>query len=284
MPAETPDYLMLPDGSRLAYHATPARESDDATPGVVFLGGFMSDMTGDKATSLEAWARRTGRAYLRLDYSGHGRSDGAFRDGTLGRWLDDAARIVIHCGTTVAGLSGPLVLVGSSMGGWLMVRLAQRLAAAGGTQRIAGLVGIAAAPDFTEDLLPERLGAAVMAAVMRDGIVEMPTPYSDRPYTITRRLIEEARDHLLLRGPVALDLPVRLLHGTADRDVPWRQSQKLMAVLTGDDVTLTLVKDGDHRLSTPRDLERLRRTVATLCDEIAAKAQPSVSSAASPAR
>jgi pimeloyl-ACP methyl ester carboxylesterase len=270
MTASSPDYLTLPDGGRLAFHAVPARRADTAEPGVVFLGGFMSDMTGDKATSLHAWAVRSGRAFLRLDYSGHGQSDGAFRDGTIGRWVDDAHAVLAHCRGRVAGLDGGLVLVGSSMGAWVMIRLAQRLRAEGGRQRAAGLVGIAAAPDFTEDLLPHRLGAEAMTAIDRDGLIEMPTVYSDRPYTVTRRLLEEARDQLVLRGPIDLDLPVRLLHGIEDRDVPWTQSQTLMQALTGDDVTLTLVKGGDHRLSTPRDLARLAATVEALCDGIAA--------------
>jgi pimeloyl-ACP methyl ester carboxylesterase len=235
---------------------------------VVFLGGFMSNMTGDKATSLERWAQSTGHAFLRLDYSGHGESDGAFRDGTLGRWIADAQAVIAHCAVETAGLGGRLVLVGSSMGGWVMVRLAQIMAQTGGRPQIAGLVGIAAAPDFTEDLMPKRLGADVMATIARDGLIEMPTPYSDRPYVVTRQLLEDGRHHLVLRAPVDLAMPVRLLHGTADRDVPWTQSQKLLERLTGDDVTLTLIRDGDHRLSTPRDLDRLRHTVETLCAQI----------------
>lgn len=270
MTASSPEYLTLPDGDRLAFHATPAHRADTAEPGIVFLGGFMSDMTGDKATTLHAWAVRSGRAFLRLDYSGHGQSDGAFRDGTVGRWVDDAHAVLAHCRDRVAGLDGGLVLVGSSMGAWIMVRLAQRLRTGDGTQRAVGLVGIAAAPDFTEDLLPARLGRDAMAAIARDGLIEMPTAYSDRPYTVTRRLLEEARKQLVLRGPIDLDLPVRLLHGTEDRDVPWTQSQKLMQAFAGDDVTLTLVKGGDHRLSTPRDLARLVATVEALCDGIAA--------------
>ncbi len=270
MNATPADHLTLPDGDRLAFRATPARRASDSIPGVVFLGGFMSDMTGDKATTLETWASQSGHAFLRFDYSGHGASDGAFRDGTLGRWIDDARRVTAHCGAHVAGLGGKLVLVGSSMGGWVMVRLAQQLRAGGGTQRVAGLVGIAAAPDFTEDLMPARLGPDAMAAIARDGLIEMPTEYGDEPYIVTRRLVEEARDHLVLRGPIDLDLPVRLLHGTADPDVPWTQSHKLMQALTGNDVTLTLIKDGGHRLSTPRDLTRMVSTVAALCDEIAA--------------
>lgn len=272
---ETPiDYLTLPDGSRLAFHATPARRPDDAAPGVVFLGGFMSDMTGDKATTLETWAQQTGHAFLRLDYSGHGASDGEFRDGTLGRWIDDAFRIIAHCGARVAGFGTGLVLVGSSMGGWVMLRLAQRMKRDGRAQQAVGLVGIAAAPDFTEDLLPSRLGPEAMATITRDGLIEMPSAYSDAPYIVTRRLIEEARDHLVLRTPLDLGIPVRLLHGTADPDVPWTQSKKLLDALAGNDATLTLVKDGDHRLSGPRDLDRLVTTVAGLSAQIARSRSP----------
>ena len=272
MSAATPAYLTRPDGQRLAYHALPARRADAAEPGIVFLGGFMSDMTGHKATSLHVWAQRSGRAFLRLDYSGHGQSDGAFRDGTLGRWIDDAHAVLAHCGDGITGLGGRLVLVGSSMGGWVMVRLAQRLRAAGTAQQAAGLVGIAAAPDFTEDLLPARLGPEAMATIARDGLIAMPTAYSDTPYIVTQTLIDEARGQLVLRGPIDLDLPVRLLHGSADADVPWTQSQKLMQAFTGDDVTLTLVRNGDHRLSTPRELARLTATVEMLCTDIAAAA------------
>lgn len=269
MTATSPEFLSLSDGSRLAFHASPAHQVEPAKPGVVFLGGFMSDMTGDKATTLHAWAQRTGHAFLRLDYSGHGQSDGAFRDGTLGRWIDDARRVVIHCGEHITGLDGQLVLVGSSMGGWVMVRLAQFLRASGGAQQAAGLVGIASAPDFTTDLLPQRLGADVLAIIERDGLIELPSDYDDMPYTVTRQLIAEARNHLVLRDPIALDLPVRLLHGTADSDVPWTQSEKLMHAFGSDDVTLTLIKDGDHRLSAPRDLARLVQTVERLCADIA---------------
>jgi pimeloyl-ACP methyl ester carboxylesterase len=272
MPDDAPEFLTLADGSRLAYYASPSRNSGGTIPGVVFLGGFMSDMSGIKATTLHDWAVRTGHAFLRLDYSGHGLSDGAFRDGTLGGWIDDAWRIIRHAGQSVPGLGGPLVLVGSSMGGWIMVRLAQRFAAEGDPQRAVGLVGIAAAPDFTADLLPERLGIAAMATIARDGFIELPSAYSDAPYTVTQRLIDEARAHLVLGGSIALDMPVRLIHGDADPDVPWTQSQKLMAVLASDDVTLTLVKDGDHRLSSPRDLERLTATVAALCASATASA------------
>ena len=272
------------DGTALAYCATPVQASDTDTPivrapGVVFLGGFMSDMTGQKATVLEAWARATGRAFLRLDYSGHGASGGAFRDGTIGRWRDDALTVIRHAGTTVPGLDGNLVLVGSSMGGWIVTLVAKALNGdAAGTQNAAGLVTIAAAADFTEDLLPAHLGPAALAQIAETGSFEAPSEYADGPYLITGALLEEGRNHLVLRAPLELDMPVRLIHGTADPDVPWAQSQKLMDALTSDDVELILIKDGDHRLSEPDDLARMVGVVERLCDQLSA------SSAASPAR
>jgi len=256
-------YIAAADGVKLAYYATPARQGTTA-PAVVFLGGFMSDMTGHKATTLEAWAQRYGCAFLRLDYSGHGLSEGAFADGTVGRWADDALAVIGHAGATIAGLSGPLVLVGSSMGGWIMILVALALQRAGGRQRAAGLVGIAAAADFTVDLLPARLGTEAMAQIAERGFYSAPSAYSEQPYLITRALVEDGKRQAVLGAPIALDVPVRLIHGAADPDVPWQQSQKLMQALNSDDVTLVLVKDGDHRLSGPRDLARLVAVVEDL--------------------
>ncbi|MDA0785749.1 MAG: alpha/beta fold hydrolase [Proteobacteria bacterium] len=275
------------DGTALAYCATPAQAPEgnsplarglSQAPGVVFLGGFMSDMTGQKATVLEAWTRATGRAFLRLDYAGHGASGGAFRDGTIGRWRDDALTVIRHAGQTVPGLGGDLVLVGSSMGGWIATLVAKALTDEAGVQNIAGLVTIAAAADFTEDLLPARLGTEALAQIAETGIFEAPSKYADAPYVITGALLEEGRNHLVLIKPLALNIPVRLIHGTADPDVPWAQSQKLMDVLTSGDVELILIKNGDHRLSEPRDLARMIGVVGRLCDQVSA------SSAASPAR
>ncbi len=268
-----PEFINAEDGTPLAYVATPAARAG-AGPGVVFLGGFMSDMTGQKATVLEDWARATGRGFLRLDYSGHGMSGGAFRDGTIGRWLSDAVTVIRHASATVSGLGGDLVLVGSSMGGWIAVLAAMEI----GGQKVAGIVTIAAAADFTEDLLPMRLGPDTLATIEAEGVFEAPSQYSDQPYVITRDLLEDGRNHLVLSGPIALDIPARLIHGTADPDVPWTQSQKLMGALTSRDVELILVKDGDHRLSEPHDLDRLTRVVERLCLQI------SDNSAASPAR
>ena len=268
-----PEFINAEDGIPLAYVATPAACAG-AGPGVVFLGGFMSDMTGQKATVLEDWARATGRAFLRLDYSGHGMSGGAFRNGTIGRWLSDAVTVIRHASATVSGLGGDLVLVGSSMGGWIAVLAAMEIVG----QKVAGIVTIAAAADFTDDLLPMRLGPDTLATIEAEGVFEAPSQYSDQPYVITRDLLEDGRNHLVLSGPIALDIPARLIHGTADPDVPWTQSKKLMGALTSRDVELILVKDGDHRLSEPHDLDRLIRVVECLCLQI------SDNSAASPAR
>ena len=241
--------LDRPGGHTLAYHATPG-----LSPGVVFLGGFMSDMTGAKAMALEDFCRAQGRAYLRFDYLGHGRSSGAFADGTIGRWAGDAVAALD------ALTEGPQVLVGSSMGGWIML-----LAALARPERVRGLVGVAAAPDFTEDMLWDRFDDARRAALMRDGLVHLPSDYGEESYPISRTLIEEARDHLLLRGAIPITCPVRLLQGMADGDVPWRTALALADRLAGDDVEVTLIKAGDHRQSAPGDLERLCRAVDTVC-------------------
>ncbi|MEP4377743.1 MAG: alpha/beta fold hydrolase [Alphaproteobacteria bacterium] len=275
------------DGTALAYCATPVQapvadtpitQAPGPRPGVVFLGGFMSDMTGQKATVLEAWARASGHAFLRLDYSGHGASGGAFRDGTIGRWRDDALAVIRHAGHTVPGLGGDLVLVGSSMGGWIATLVAKALIEQTDAQNVAGLVTVAAAADFTEDLLPARLGPEALAQIAATGSFEAPSEYAEDPYVITGALLDEGRNHLVLKAPLALDIPVRLIHGTADPDVPWTQSQNLMDALTSDDVELILIKDGDHRLSEPRDLARMIGVVERLCDQL------SDNSAASPVR
>ncbi len=243
-----PQYLDAPDGATIAYHSLAGK-----SPGVIFCGGFHSDMTGTKATALDAACRRNGRAYVRFDYLGHGDSSGDFADGTIGRWRDDALAVL----DSVA--QGPQILVGSSMGGWIAV-----LAALARPDRIAGLVGVAAAPDFTEDLMWQRFPQEIRDQIMTQGTYFRPSAYDDGPYPITRRLIEEGRNHLVLREPIALDLPVRLIHGMADLDVPWQQSLNLAEALTGSDVILELVKHGDHRLSKPDDLARLVATIEDL--------------------
>jgi pimeloyl-ACP methyl ester carboxylesterase len=234
-------------GARLAYVAHPG-----AGPTVVFLGGYASDMTGTKATYLDEWCRARGQAFLRFDYQGHGQSSGRLVDGTIGAWRDDALATIREC------TAGPLLLVGSSMGAWVMV-----LAALAIPDRIHALVGIAAAPDFTEDLLWARLDDGQRAALRRDGVLHLPSSYGE-PLAFTWRLVEDGRHHLVLRAPVALPVPVRLLHGTQDLDVPWETSRRLAEAIRSPDVTLTLVKDADHRLSEPRDLSRLGAVIASL--------------------
>jgi pimeloyl-ACP methyl ester carboxylesterase len=246
------EYLTRSDGNRLAYVHTPG----DA-PGVLFCGGFMSDMNGTKAQALETTCRHMNRAFTRFDYLGHGRSSGEFTAGTIGRWADDA--------TAVLDLFDPEphVIVGSSMGGWIMllVALARR-------ERVAGLVGIAAAPDFTEKLMWLGYDKETRETLRRDGMYLEPSIYGEEPYPITLKLIVEGRDHLLLDAPIPVACPVRLLHGMQDPDVPWRHSLALAEALLSADVRTSFIKDGDHRLSRDQDIALICQTVAELCEQI----------------
>ncbi len=237
-------FITTPQGRHIACHRTPGRE-----PGVVFLGGFRSDMTGSKALHLQAWAEATGRAFLRFDYSGHGASRGSFEELALSDWREDAAALI--------GLltEGPQVLVGSSMGGWIALLLARDL-----PERVAGLVGIAAAPDFTERMW-EEMTPADRSTLLETGVFHRPSDYSDEPYPITRRLIEDGRQNLVLQGPLHLPIPVRLLQGTADVDVPTPVALGLLDHISSPDLRLTLVKDADHRFSSPACLELITRMV-----------------------
>ena len=239
---DTPAMLTTPQDRRIAYHRTSG-----TGPGVLFLGGFRSDMTGTKGLFLQSRAEATGRAFVRFDYSGHGASSGRFADLTVSDWLADAIAVL----DTLT--EGPQVLVGSSMGGWIALLLARAR-----PDRIAGLVGIAAAPDFTEDLMWDRWDAATRARLIADGRLEEPTDYAPEPYVITRALIEDGRQNIVLRAPLALPFPVRLLHGTADTDVPIDHALKLLRHATGSDIRLTLVKDADHRMSDPGSLTLIR--------------------------
>lgn len=245
--------LAGPGGASLAYARVPARRTD--LPGVVFCGGFRSDMGGIKARRLEAFCAARGQGYVRFDYRGHGASGGAFADGTIGGWRDDALAILDHV------TEGPQILVGSSMGAWIAL-----LAALARPGRVAGLVGVAAAVDCTEDLVWARLDGAQRAALLGDGVLLRPSAYDTEPYPFTRALVEEGRRHLLLRGAIRFDRPVRLLHGMADPDVPWAQSRRLLEALTGGDARLVLIKDGDHRLSREADLVLIEAAVAELSD------------------
>jgi len=239
-----PQFFDTPAGRRLAYAKTEGQG-----PGIVFLSGLKSDMEGTKAVHLEAWARAQGRAFLRFDYSGHGQSSGHFEEGCIGDWAEDARAIV------EALTDGPQILVGSSMGGWISLILARKM-----PERLAGLVGIAAAPDFTEDGMWAAFSDAQKAELLNTGRVALPSDY-DEPYIITRRLIEDGRDHLVLRAPLALPVPTRFLQGTADSDVPQEVALRLLGHAEGPDMRLTLVKGADHRFSTPDCLALIETTL-----------------------
>ena len=246
-------HLEREDGAMIAYRHTPGKG-----PGVMFLTGFKSDMQGGKAVALEAFCVERGHAFTRFDYFGHGESSGAFVDGTIGRWADDAVTVLDRV------TDGPQILVGSSMGGWIML-----LAALQRPKRVQGLVGIAAAPDFTRDLIPARLTPAQLKDLDTQGYCDIPNCYDDQePYRIPKTLLDEGDNHLLLTGEIALDVPVRLIHGMRDEDVPWQTAHTVMDRLRSDDVEIQFVKNGDHRLSEPHDIARLTRTVGALLEMV----------------
>ncbi len=238
--------------------AIAVRAQSGAAPGLLWLGGYKSDMKGTKARALADWAAREGRACVRFDYSGHGESEGAFTDGTIGRWLAESLAVFDAC------CRGPQLLVGSSMGGWIALLLVRALRRRGqtGPASLAGLVLIAPAVDFTEELMWKRFTPEIKRELEDKGIWARPSQYSTEPYLVTRQLIEEGRNHLLLGGMIETGCPVRIVQGVEDPDVPWQHAKALVARLACDDVVLTLVKDGDHRLSRPEDIERLVRAVA----------------------
>ncbi len=251
-PAEAAAILPRPGGASIAY-----RKTAGTSPGVIFMGGFNSDMTGTKACALEAACRREGRGFIRFDYSGHGESSGAFADGTIGGWTDDAIAVLDQVS------DAKQVLVGSSMGGWIMLLVA--LARPG---RVAGLVGIASAPDFTEELMWRRFDDDIRHDLQRTGVYRRPSEYDDDPYPITMKLIEDGRRHLLLERPIAIHCPVRLLRGMKDVDVPWTTAPRIAEELLAEDVRVMVIKDGDHRLSRDQDILRLCVTVEELCREL----------------
>jgi pimeloyl-ACP methyl ester carboxylesterase len=244
--------------------AIAVRAAPGTTPGLVWLGGFKSDMQGTKAAALAEFAAKNGRAMLRFDYSGHGESKGEFTDGTIGRWLEESVAVFNAC------CRGPQVLIGSSMGGWIALLLARELRrsatqgmqAASQTANLAGMVLIAPAVDFTEVLMWNKFSPEVRQEIETRGFWLRPSQYDIAPYPITRRLIEEGRKHRLLGGLIETGCPVRILQGVEDPDVPWGHAVELVARLAQDDVVLTLVKDGDHRLSRPEDIERLLAAIA----------------------
>jgi hypothetical protein len=244
---ETTGRLDRGNGTELAWARLPGEG-----PTVVFLPGFRSDMNGDKAANLASFCAERGVGMLRFDYSGHGASTGDFLDGTIGAWAADALAAIDALTT------GPLIVVGSSMGGWIAL-----LTAVARPARIAAVVGIAAAPDFTQRLMWDAMAPSERATLQRDGVLYVPSQYGD-PTPITRALIEDGANHLVLTGRIPIQCPVRLLHGQADPDVPWELALRIAEQVETPDVRVILVKDGDHRLSRPSDLAVLRRTVAAL--------------------
>jgi len=254
-PKTTQKILTRGDGATIAY----CGESGGTPPGILFLGGFRSDMSGTKASALAAHCRDIDQPYLRFDYFGHGASSGDFRAGTIGRWLEDTLEVFDQL------TEGPQILVGSSMGCWIAV-----LAALARPARLAGLVGIAGAPDFTEELIWGRLDEDQRRRLLAEGELTHDSAYEPDPIAFTRGLIEEGRRHLVLRAPIDLSCPVRLLHGMADPDVPYATSLRLAERLAGIEVVVELIEGGDHRLSRAGDLARLTRAI----DDLSARARP----------
>src|SRR5882762_10162176 len=234
------------------------RAREGASPGLIWLGGFNSDMQGTKALALDAWAAERKRACVRFDYSGHGESKGAFIDGTIGRWLEESVAVFERF------CAGPQVVIGSSMGGWMALLLAREIARRGiSGASLAGLVLIAPAPDFTEALMWNGFSPEIRREIETRGVWLRPSQYGE-PYPITRALIEEGRNHLLLGSAIEVGCPVRILQGAQDPDVPWRHAFALAHRLPSDDVVLTVIRDGDHRLSRPQDIARMIAAVAEI--------------------
>ncbi len=255
----TASYLTLKDGARLAYHKF-APDSPSVDYGITFLPGYKSDMEGSKALFLQEFCTKHAIPYLRFDYQGHGQSSGKFEDGTISSWTDDTIAILDEL------IEQPQLLIGSSMGGWIML-----LAALARPEKIHALLGIAAAPDFTEDLMWQQFDEEAKNILMQQGVYHLPSEYCNdpscepEPYPITRALIEDGRSHLLLKQPsIPIECPVRLLHGMQDQDVPWQVATNLMNKLESNDVSLTLLKDGAHRMSEPPHLQQLARIVSDL--------------------
>jgi len=251
-----PEHRTLPVGAGAQSRDIAVLARPGKGPGVLFLGGFMSDMMGSKAEALDQWAATSGRALTRFDYSGHGQSGGDFADGTITRWLEEARAVLDP-------LPGPQILVGSSMGGWIALLLAQEMMASA-PGRIAGLVLLAPAVDMTRDLILARMTPAERAEMEATGALKQPSAYSDQPYLITRKLIEDGEAHLLGHRPIALGAPVHIIQGVLDDEVPWQVAIDLVAQLAQDDVVLTVIKDAGHRLSRPEDLQKLIAAVEAI--------------------
>src|SRR5712672_1589190 len=246
---QEPTFIEVGEGSGARRIAVRARAGSG--PGLFWLGGFNSDMRGTKALALDAWAAEHGRACIRFDYSGHGESGGAFIDGTIGRWLEESVAVFEQF------CSGPQVVIGSSMGGWIALLLAREIARRPQSRAsLAGLVLIAPAPDFTEQLMWNGFSPEIQREIQTNGVWLRPSQYGE-PYPITRALIEEGRNHLLLGSAIDVGCPVRILQGAQDPDVPWQHAFALAHRLPSDDVVLTMIQDGDHRLSRPQDIARI---------------------------
>ena len=257
--ASGPQPAFIEVGGGDAARSIAVRTRAGAAPGLFWLSGFNSDMQGTKAVALDAWAADHGRACVRFDYSGHGESGGAFIDGTIGRWLEDSIAVFEQF------CAGPQVVIGSSMGGWMALLLAREITRRGGIGRaiLAGLVLIAPAPDFTEELMWKGFSPEIRQEIETKGMWLRPSQYGE-PYPITRALIEEGRNHLLLGSTIDVGCPVRILQGAQDPDVPWKHAFALAHRLPADDVVLTMIQDGDHRLSRPQDIARIIAAVAEI--------------------
>jgi pimeloyl-ACP methyl ester carboxylesterase len=256
-PTDSEPLAHIEVGTDKAARKIAVRARAGNAPGLFWLGGFNSDMKGTKALALDAWAAEHGRACVRFDYSGHGESGGKFADGTIGRWLEESLAVFERF------CAGPQVVVGSSMGGWIALLLAREIAKRGGRASLGGLVLIAPAPDFTEELMWKAFSPEIRAEIETKGVWLRPSQYGDgTPYPVTRDLIEDGRKHLLLGGSIAVGCPVRILQGAKDPDVPWQHAFALVHRLPADDVVLTMIQDGDHRLSRPQDIARIMAAVA----------------------
>ena len=253
---QPPTFIEVGQGDAARRIAVSARAGSG--PGLFWLGGFKSDMQGTKAIALDAWAGEQNRARVRFDYSGHGESGGDFIDGTIGRWLEESVAVFEQF------CAGPQVVIGSSMGGWLALLLARELARRQASRAsLAGLVLIEPAPDFTEELMWKGFSPEVRQEIETRGVWLRPSEYGE-PYPITRKLIEEGRKHLLLGSAIEVGCPVRILQGAQDPDVPWKHAFALAHRLPADDVVLTVIQDGDHRLSRPQDIARIIAAVAEM--------------------
>ena len=247
-------------GARDAERGIAALVRPGNSPGLVWLCGFRSDMAGSKAAALDNWAAASGHACLRFDYSGHGQSGGSFSEGTISRWLEETEAVFN------AFSQGPQIVVGSSMGGWLALLLARRLREAGASDRLAGLILLAPAVDMTKELMSDSFSRAERRLLAEHGVVAQRSAYSEEPTVITRALIEDGERHLFGNAPIETGCPVHVIQGMQDPDVPWQNATALMERFAFDDAVLTLVRDGDHRLSRPEDIARLIRAVEAIAD------------------